>query len=216
MISKRLVCTLALSVATTLPLSANAQTGFSTLDQALSHVHSRKYQDRDHDFEHRRSAIVGMWITTYYIGPFEGPDTDKMDIAIQQFSSDGNELMNSAFFAPGSGNVCFGVTKDLGHNTFKLRHIGLGFNPATGAFQETSRILASFTVSEDGKTYSGTYTSDIINLKGEVVKEFFVEGDLKAVRFEVDGVDPVDALLTEKSLSLKSHSPGKPSRRNSC
>ena len=147
-------------------------------------VHSR---DRDRERDHRqRPAVVGMWITTYYIGAFNGAETDRFDLAIQQFSSDGNELMNSALVPPEVSNVCFGVWKDLGDNTFKLRHTGWDFgDPDIVAVDAIFTLDVTLTVSDDGRTYSGTYSSIITDLDGNEKKDTFVEGDVKGTRFEV-------------------------------
>ena len=208
--TKRLLGVLAFSAATAFTFSAYAQSSFSSLDRALSLVQSSGQRERDEDHK-RRSAIVGMWIATYYVGAFQGPETERFDLAIQQFSSDGNELMNSALVPPEAGNVCFGVWKDLGHNTFKLRHTGWDFgDPATTAVSATFSLNVSLTVSPDGKTYSGTYTSDLKDLEGKVLPETAVEGDVRATRFEVDEANGVDARVMGRKLF------GSHSRRKSC
>jgi hypothetical protein len=156
-----------------------------------------------------------MWLTSLYLGAFTGPESQRVDLAIQQFSSDGNELMSSSGADPRLGNVCFGVWKDLGHNTFKLRHIGWSFAPDTGINDGTAYLDVSFTVSEDGKTYKGTFTSTFIDLAGNVVPEFSGEGDVLATRFEVDGTDGAPQVMG-KALLVKPLSAGSPPKRRSC
>lgn len=215
--AKHLVRTFAFSTATALSFAVYAQTGLSTLDKAAAVLQAGENHGRDQDrsFRHRLPAIVGMWITTFYIGPFKGPDTPKVDIAIQQYSSDGHELMNSSSFPPTAGNVCFGVWKDLGHGTFKLRHIGFAFNATTGAFEGIALINATFTVSEDGNSFAGTHSGPILDLEGNELPGSFVEGDIRATRFEVDGTDIARQIMANE-VSVKPLSLGSMARRKAC
>ena len=93
--SKRLLTALAFAMVTA------GSSGYATATEEEQDSHHRS------DFRH---PIVGMWLTTFYVGPFYGPGTPVAgDVHIQQFSSDGNELISSKEFAPVVGNVCFGV-----------------------------------------------------------------------------------------------------------
>src|SRR5438067_7089254 len=56
--------------------------------------------ERNHSWK-KRHPIVGMWINNLYVGTNTQPS--------EQFSSDGNELINSSGFAPASENMCFGL-----------------------------------------------------------------------------------------------------------
>ena len=70
-------------------------------------------------------------------------------------------------------------------------------------------------MSEDRKTYKGTYTSQFIDPTGNSVPEFSAEGDVLATRFEVDG--PVGApQVMGKALAVNSLSSGGIARRRSC
>ena len=167
--------------------------------------------ERERDTNNRHPEIVGMWITTYYVGPFNGPGTPVVDLAIQQFSSDGNELMNSQPFPPVVGNVCFGVWKALGHRTFKVRHIGWTYT-TNNIFEGTARINVTLTVSANGDTYSGTHTTVVIDPNGNVLPGSAVEGDVRAVRFEVEETNAGD----DARFMSEAHSFGSRSRRSGC
>jgi len=212
--TKLLASSLVFASATAFSITAYADTANSTLDRAASHIQSRWERERDRHFDTRRPAIAGMWLTSLYAGPFKGPDSVRGDLAIQQFSSDGNELMNSSGFDPKTGVHCYGVWKDLGNNTFKIRHLGWGFD-ANGKHLDTTRLNFNITVSEDRNTYSGTYTADLIDMNGQVVPGSFAEGDVRAVRFEVDGIDVAPVIVGE-TLAVKSLASGGTSRRKIC
>ncbi len=173
--------------------------------------------DEEQDSHHRsdyRHPIVGMWITTFYIGPFYGPGTPVAgDVHIQQFSSDGNELINSKEFAPVLGNVCFGVWKALEDKTVKLRHIGWGYTP-DNVFEGTGTIIAALTVSPDGDTYSGTYTSDYIDPNGVALAPPGA-GDVRATRFKVEEASAEASAVEARAISEK-RSSGRLSKRPGC
>lgn len=188
-----------------------ARSAGSSLEQANSILQSVAHPEWERLTSRRaRSPIVGMWIVTYYVGPFRGDDTPQFDRAIQQFSSDGNELMNSALFPPVVGNVCFGVWKDLGHDTFKLRHIGWTFTTAN-AFEGTFRLSVALTVGPGGDAFSGTYTSDVLGPDGKVLDGSAAEGDVIATRFEVEEGSALEARALSKAPSFPS-----PARRSGC
>jgi hypothetical protein len=66
----------------------------------------------------------------------------------------------NAWLPPDTGNICFGVWKQIAARTVRLHHIGWMFTPgstpptASGTFtlDETN------TLSRDGKSYTGTFT----------------------------------------------------------
>jgi len=214
--TQRLASSLVFATATAFSVTAYAQTGTSTLERALSLLQADEHHDRDRDSHHRKSPFVGMWIITLYDGPYGAPNTKKVDVGIQQVSSDGNEFVNSSGFSPASGNSCYGIWKDLGHNTFKIRHTSWFFNATTGALEGVSPLSVLLTVSEDGHTYSGTYTSKAYDLKGVEVTEFALEGDVKATRFEMEGPDASVEALIGPMTSVKSLSSESPQRRRRC
>jgi len=197
--TKRLVSAVAIAMFTA------GSSGYATATE--------RERDSDHH-SHHRHPIVGMWITTLYVGPYYGPGTPVAgDVHIQQVSSDGNELINSKGFAPVLGTVCFGVWKALEDKTVKIRHIGWGYT-AGNAFEGTSTLNMTLTVSPDGDTYSGTYTSDYIDPNG-VALEPPGAGDVRATRFKVEEASAEASAVEARAISEK-HSAGRLSRRPGC
>lgn len=126
------------------------------------------------------SGIVGLWHVVYTAGGATFNET------LDQWHSDGTEFEN-AWLAPDTGNICFGVYKQIGFRTVRLHHIGWLFTPgsnpstATGTFtlDETN------TVSRDGKTYTGTFTFKTYDING-VPTGVVVVGTIAATRITVD------------------------------
>ena len=166
--------------------------------------------ERERDSNHRHPQFVGMWITNFYIGKFYGPGTALFDRAIQQFSSDGNELMNSGLFPPVVSAVCFGAWKASGPKTIKVRHIGWSYT-LNNVFEGTFRMNSILTLGPDGDTFSGTYTADAVDANGSVLPGSPVEGDIRSTRFEVEEGSAADARST-----LEMPSSGRPARRSGC
>ncbi|MGH9481235.1 MAG: hypothetical protein ACRD1L_04000 [Terriglobales bacterium] len=115
--------------------------------------------DRDNDSS---QAIVGLWHVIYTADeavnfpPGAPPTPFQFLESFKMWHADGLEF-ESAFLPPAGGNICFGVWKDLGNRTVKLHHVGLMFNPATGAVSNTFTVDEVDTVAEDGKSYSGRF-----------------------------------------------------------
>jgi hypothetical protein len=135
------------------------------------------------------SAIVGMWITDFYTGTSTVPS----DHTIEQFFSDGNELISSSGFPPASDNKCFGIWQPSGPRTITLTHIGWDFDVASGNFKGTVRFVATLTLAHDGNSFEGKVVQDEIDSSGNVIFGP-VEGVMKGRRFKVatslDAIDP--------------------------
>ena len=135
------------------------------------------------------SAIAGMWITDFY----DGTSTVILDHTIQQFSSDGNELISSSGFPPASDNKCFGAWQASGPRTIILTHIGWDYDPATGNLKGTARLIATFTLAHDGNSFEGKYVQDEIDSSGNVIFGP-AEGVMKGRRFKVvTSLDAIDS-----------------------
>lgn len=125
-------------------------------------------------------SIVGLWHVVYTAGGSTFNET------LDQWHSDGTEFEN-AWLPPDTGNICFGVWKEVGPRTVKLHHIGWQFTPgstpptASGTFtlDETN------TVSRDGKTYTGTFTFKTFYIDGSPTG-VEVTGTIAATRITVD------------------------------
>jgi hypothetical protein len=122
-------------------------------------------------------SIVGLWHVVYTAGGKTFNET------LDQWHSDGTEFEN-AFLPPAAGDICFGVWKSTGSNTVKLHHIGWTFDgTGTTTANGTFTLDENNKVSEDGKTYSGTFTFKTFPNEGAGV---VVTGTILATRITVD------------------------------
>jgi hypothetical protein len=135
---------------------------------------------RNHSWKKRR-PIVGMWINDLYLGTNAQP----YDHAIEQFFSDGNELMNSSGFPPAANNVCFGVWEPSGPRSITLTHISWDFDVLAGTFKGAIRIVAHITVSQDTDTFEGTFATDEVDPFGNIIPGSPATGTMKARRVKV-------------------------------
>jgi hypothetical protein len=125
-------------------------------------------------------SIVGLWQVVYTAGGATFNQT------LDEWHSDGTEFEN-AWLPPDTGNICFGVWKEVGPRTVRLHHIGWLFTPgstpptASGTFtlDETN------TVSRDGKTYSGNFTFKTFDVTGTATG-VEVTGTIAATRITVE------------------------------
>lgn len=117
------------------------------------------------------ATIVGLWHVIYTAtystsGPLPvpvippgPPSSFQFTESFKTWHADGTEFEN-AFLPPTGGNICFGVWKDLGDGSVKLRHLGL-------MFDSMGNVSAIFTVDEidtvapNGKSYKGSFTFKI-------------------------------------------------------
>lgn len=143
------------------------------------------------------ATIVGLWhvvwTATYTTSgplPLAIVPPAQPFVFTQSFKtwhSDGTEFDN-VFLPPGAGNICYGVWKDMGHRTVKVRHVGLMFGP-DGSLANIFWEEETDTVSADGKTYEGSFDqklydpTDIFGT-GPVVQE--IKGRTAATRIAVD------------------------------
>jgi hypothetical protein len=99
-------------------------------------------------------GIVGMWEFKWNAAPPFGPD-----YGTQQWHSDGTEITFSGGQNPETGDVCLGVWRQVGRNTYTLNHIAMG-RPAPGAAYGL-RIHLHFlvTLNPSGTEMSGTFTA---------------------------------------------------------
>jgi hypothetical protein len=123
-------------------------------------------------------SIVGLWHVIY-----TADGGAKFNESLDQWHSDGTEFEN-AYLPVAAGNICFGVWKQVGVRTVRLRHVGFTYNSpglASGAFT----IDATDTVSADGKTYTGTFDFKVYDLEGNFLEGSEVKGTLLATRITV-------------------------------
>jgi len=130
-----------------------------------------------HDFGR---SIVGLWHVVYTAGGSTFNET------LDQWHSDGTEFEN-AWLPPDTGNICFGVWKEVAPGTVRLHHIGWLFTPgstpptASGTFTLDETNL----VSRDGKAYTGQFTFKTFDSTGAPTG-IEVTGTIAATRITVD------------------------------
>jgi hypothetical protein len=127
------------------------------------------------------APVVGMWHTVFLLG--NGPD--RYDESLQQFHSDGTEMMLSNGLPPGLGNVCVGIWKHTGGRSLKLKHMAWNWE-ANGTFAGTFIMEAELRVSRDGRTFEGTWTADSYDPAGDVIPAMHAEGVTRGRRISVD------------------------------
>lgn len=59
-----------------------------------------------------------------------------------------------------TGSFCMGVWKPLGHDTFKLPHIALSWDPTGTVFVGPTNIRETVSVNRRGDSYAGEFTLD--------------------------------------------------------
>jgi hypothetical protein len=91
------------------------------------------------------------------------PDDFQLDHGFAQWHSDGTEIMNSNR-VPSTGTFCLGVWKKVGPSNYKLNHFALGFDDTIQ--RGYSNIREDVTLSQDGDSFSGTFSIAIYDLQG--------------------------------------------------
>lgn len=112
------------------------------------------------------------------------PDGALIDFGYTQWHSDGTEIQNSAG-VPGGG-FCLGVWGQTGFLTFELNHFPIAFNGSTVAAY--INIREQVTLSPSGDSYTGTFTEDVYDPKGNHVDH--LAGTVVATRMTVDSTLP--------------------------
>jgi hypothetical protein len=139
------------------------------------------------------ASIVGMWDVQLISKGNTGqnpsiPDGALIDFGYTQWHSDGTEIQNSAG-VPGGG-FCLGVWGQTGFLTFELNHFPIAFNPTSGAVANYINIREQVTLSPSGDSYTGTFTEDVYDAKGNHVNH--LTGTVMATRMTVDSSLPAD------------------------
>jgi hypothetical protein len=125
------------------------------------------------------NPVVGLWGVVYTAGG------ELFNQSIDQWHSDGTEFEN-AYLPVAGGNICFGVWKATGPRSVRLHHIGWTYDAVNGGTANGIFTLdENNTVSEDGKTYTGTFTFQPYDLKGNPLGKP-VTGTMLATRITVD------------------------------
>ncbi len=125
---------------------------------------------KDHDGDD--AGIVGLWQWHYVSDGVGGvvPKGAVPDSGYKQMHADHNELVLSAERAPLISDVCIGTWKKTGEDTYLVNHFGAGWIPDVPIDQTKNAVLSSFLgpadvreqikLSEDGNSFTGTFTID--------------------------------------------------------
>ena len=152
------------------------------------------------DEDRHDASVVGMWRVKFVSDgtayPAYIPLGVVVDFGTQQWHSDGTEFLISGGRAPSTGDVCMGVWEQIGHRTFKLKHIALAYASSDtppsqhgpvvpAAYVGPAMIRQTVTVSASGKTFEGTFTIDQY-AQDEVTLLQHVAGKIVGTRFSLD------------------------------
>jgi hypothetical protein len=167
---------------------AFAQCGLPTklVKPAAWHSHGNV---RTSHWDEDEPSIVGMWHVVFTGETMNGaPFSGVIDNAVLVFHNDGTEIMNSSRPAQ-DGNFCLGVWDHVGKLKYHVNHIpwqgndpsnapnGIG-NPAAG-----SQLLEKLTLEPDGNSYSGSFSLQAYDAKGNPSVLF--TGTLSAKRITI-------------------------------
>jgi hypothetical protein len=135
------------------------------------------------------ASMVGMWNFRFVSEGNTGhnpsiPDGAIMDFGYSQIHSDGTEIINSGGHAPATENFCLGVWGETGFLTYEVNHFPLSYNATTGALANLINIREQITLSPSGDSFTGTFTLNVYDTKGNQVDH--VVGNVIATRVTVD------------------------------
>jgi hypothetical protein len=134
-------------------------------------------------------TIVGMWHAILRIGDASGPVFDEV---LEQFHSDGTELLISNGLPPALGNVCIGVWKRTATRVYKLKHMTWNWSPEQSGFGVPGTFAGHFeldvTIRLDGRgnSFTGRWTARNFGLDGEHLPDLDAEGVVTGVRIGLD------------------------------
>jgi len=116
------------------------------------------------------------------------PDGALIDFGYRQMHSDQTELLNSGGHAPATENFCMGVWGQSGFNAYLINHFALSYDATTGTLTNTVNIRENLTLSPSGDSYTGTFTIDVYDTKGNHVDH--LGGTANGTRLTVDSTVP--------------------------
>ena len=125
-------------------------------------------------------SIVGLWHIDFAM-----EDGTPYDEAFEMWHADGTEFTLDNAVSPSSGNVCIGVWKQIGPRTVKLTHVGWNRN-ADGTVAGTFWLWMTATVDRNGRSFTGTFSTDSYDVSGSVVPALHASGTVKGRRITVD------------------------------
>ena len=149
---------------------------------AMPHLLAQAATMGDQEAGHSHRSIVGTWHVTYTTGGAPGGE------AFIQWHSDGTEVINSGGHSPASANWCMGVWAQTGFLTYEFNHFPIAYNPTTGEIANYINIRGQIMLSPGGDSYTGTFTLDVYDPKGNHVDH--LAGAVVATRLTVDSTLP--------------------------
>jgi hypothetical protein len=141
----------------------------------------------------RSASIVGLWKVQFISKGNVShnpsiPDGAVIDFGYSQWHSDGTEILNSGGHAPATENFCLGVYQQTAFLGFQLNHFPISYDATTGAIANYIEIRETVTLAPDGGSYSGPFTFDIYDTKGNHVDHLV--GTATGSRLTVDSSLP--------------------------
>jgi len=129
-------------------------------------------------------TMVGLWHELFIAegnGPGLPPDGTQVDNALSEWHSDGTEATLDSR-PPATGDVCMGVWREAGERHYVLNHFGIAFDPTVdpNTPQGFANIRQEITLSRDGQTFTGWFTIDQYDAKGNLLVE--IKGNLVGTR----------------------------------
>jgi hypothetical protein len=148
--------------------SARSQSGTQT---ALMHAGAAPGSD-----SRVNPSVVGLWHIRFVVGD------QTIQEAYQAWNVGGTEIHNPNV-DPRTGNVCLGAWKKVAPLSYKLAHRVWTYD-TNGGFQGTIHLSETITLSNDGKSHTGSFALDFYDPSGNF--EFEVTGNVAAERISVE------------------------------
>ena len=130
------------------------------------------------------ASIVGFWHVVFVSEGTKNPpipDGAVVDQGFSQWHSDHTEILNSSR-PPATANFCLGVWTQTGPHMYALNHYAMSFNP-DGTFLGIANIRENVALSNDGNSYSGSFSIDQYDTQLNVLAH--IVGNVKATRVTV-------------------------------
>jgi len=105
------------------------------------------------DEDRENQSIVGLWQFKF--------DGFSPDWGTQAWHSDGTELTFSGNQNPQTGDVCQGVWRKVGRDTYTLNHIAMGWLAPGAGFGIRVHLHFLIKLDAKGDAFSGSYTATV-------------------------------------------------------
>ena len=115
-------------------------------------------------------AVVGLWEFEWRAkGNAAGPpDGTLLDFGTVAWNEDGTEVTISGGRTPAVGDVCMGAWRQVGHSTFRLTHLAMGYGPPPGppaGYAGLAEVQMQVSVAPDEDSFHGNFTLTQYKLK---------------------------------------------------